>query len=141
MIRKPPTATRTDTLFPDTTRFRSVVPARVAGTKCPIQLAAGKDANVAKHRHSPTLLGPGDKRCRIHTSLSSLPAVTPATRACPSARPGPCPPHPPGLTPSPTPPPNLAPPPPAPPPPPPPPPPPSPPPPPPPPPPPRPPPP
>src|SRR3546814_5193999 len=31
MIRRPPRSTRTDTLFPDTTLFRSAVPVAVAG--------------------------------------------------------------------------------------------------------------
>src|SRR3546814_2923017 len=48
MIRRPPIATRTDTLFPSTTLFRSPVPAGGA-LRGPVVVVAGDPADVA-HR-------------------------------------------------------------------------------------------
>src|SRR3546814_8106431 len=46
MIRRPPRSTRTDTLFPYTTRFRSRVLVNCAGVGTPMK-AVGKDGPVA----------------------------------------------------------------------------------------------
>src|SRR3546814_1771147 len=69
MIRRPPRSTRTDTLFPYTTLFRSLVP----GTQCPSRLkvlplrggafATGGDAIVERRRHALIPMGPGNE-CR-----------------------------------------------------------------------------
>src|SRR3546814_14976966 len=55
MIRRPPRSTRTDTLFPYTTLFRSVLPFRADGAPTPY--VASRDAAVAAG-------APGRIRCR-----------------------------------------------------------------------------
>src|SRR3546814_2064203 len=78
MIRRPPRSTRTDTLFPYTTLFRSgqdiraAQPRRVAGHQ---QSAADDDprAGAARHPLSDRGRGAGGKRSEEHTSeLQSL---------------------------------------------------------------------
>src|SRR3546814_9765143 len=48
MIRRPPRSTRTDTLFPYTTLFRSLVPARTVGACCASAAAGSSSARIAK---------------------------------------------------------------------------------------------
>src|SRR3546814_18851815 len=72
MIRRPPRATRTDTLFPDTTLFRSVdlkyyrIPFRVdVAAKGQKQVALlAKDAVPVEQLYAATLTNPGDARPR-----------------------------------------------------------------------------
>src|SRR3546814_16857697 len=40
MLRRPPRSTRTDTLFPDTTLFRSLTPGRVSDEELPLYIGA-----------------------------------------------------------------------------------------------------
>src|SRR3546814_9091051 len=77
MIRRPPRSTRTDTLFPYTTLFRSVRPAAVLGLPrvrqlCPLQgrRHGGRGDGLARHRRHA---GGGGLRSEEHTSeLQSL---------------------------------------------------------------------
>src|SRR3546814_10443057 len=76
MIRRPPRSTRTDTLFPYTTLFRSL---RLAvGAACKIEIAPGQnhwaDAEVVGfHGHTLYLMPQSDIRLEEHTSeLQSL---------------------------------------------------------------------
>src|SRR3546814_12129472 len=57
MIRRPPRSTRTDTLFPYTTLFRSNATAPVAGIKNTVPLGAGATANEGNN--NSTALGRG----------------------------------------------------------------------------------
>src|SRR3546814_14762061 len=60
MIRRPPRSTRTDTLFPYTTLFRSARPAP-AGPRhpgCGLQLVRGRQAHAAHHQVQPAFAGP-----------------------------------------------------------------------------------
>src|SRR3546814_3454655 len=77
MIRRPPRSTRTDTLFPYTTLFRSRAPTgsagserrgRRAGTACPL-----RDYRGGRACHSPRYYWPSRARSEEHTSeLQSL---------------------------------------------------------------------
>src|SRR3546814_17494820 len=81
MIRLPPKATRTDTLFPYTTLFRSLVERRIGQEPALVALAEGRievqavgdfplDAEAAR-RGAPTLLvGLGERRDRKSTRLN-----------------------------------------------------------------------
>src|SRR3546814_1332305 len=68
MIRRPPRSTRTDTLFPYTTLFRSAVPVRIFD----VLLLSGDDG--CRHtRCRAAALGYGLRRSEEHTSeLQSL---------------------------------------------------------------------
>src|SRR3546814_2775791 len=67
MIRRPPRSTRTDTLFPYTTLFRSVG-RRAARRDRPARHHRRRSADLRRHRHRP-----GDGRSEEHTSeLQSL---------------------------------------------------------------------
>src|SRR3546814_8209973 len=63
MIRRPPRSTRTDTLFPYTTLFRSC-------------LAAHRRAN-APHRHQPERFGPERRRSLNFRALAAFSLVHP----------------------------------------------------------------
>src|SRR3546814_6104190 len=72
MIRRPPRSTRTDTLFPYTTLFRSVVVVLVVEPEGAAVLAELAPAHVAAH-HVEADGGEGDERSEEHTSeLQSL---------------------------------------------------------------------
>src|SRR3546814_8873315 len=78
MIRRPPRSTRTDTLFPYTTLFRSPagkLAGRPGGRHCPRRRSAGILFIAAKHRPGRTRAGlrPLPGRSEEHTSeLQSL---------------------------------------------------------------------
>src|SRR3546814_1598549 len=55
MIRRPPRSTRTDTLFPDTTRFRSRA-YREPGVQQPDPLPAGSPAGVPRWNTNPEVV-------------------------------------------------------------------------------------
>src|SRR3546814_4169413 len=71
MIRRPPRSTRTDTLFPYTTLFRSI---EAAGSRCVWTMqASGKAASRASMPPSYSRMLPGRMRSEEHTSeLQSL---------------------------------------------------------------------
>src|SRR3546814_9406076 len=58
MIRRPPRSTRTDTLFPYTTRFRSTNPALNAFTAVTADHARAKAAAIDQMRSAGRPLGP-----------------------------------------------------------------------------------
>src|SRR3546814_4893837 len=63
MIRRPPRSTRTDTLFPYTTRFRSVVAADPVEVDAEDELAAHRSAGPEEVEHgidAPEVLGGGE---------------------------------------------------------------------------------
>src|SRR3546814_9445479 len=78
MIRRPPRSTRTDTLFPYTTLFRSIFAdvTRADGIEAPVLvdiLAKGGGGGVALERMRPFLESGDDSRSEEHTSeLQSL---------------------------------------------------------------------
>src|SRR3546814_4388403 len=82
MIRRPPRSTRTDTLFPYTTLFRSIDPARKPADYAALADLRSdfRDLGCAKFSHRPVARQPadmareiGDERSEEHTSeLQSL---------------------------------------------------------------------
>src|SRR3546814_21195038 len=85
MIRRPPRSTRTDTFFPYTTLFRSIVQerlsalARAHALTMPKDSAAGSNDSVRLHVLLRTILAPyegaggGDDRLRINGDDVTLP--------------------------------------------------------------------
>src|SRR3546814_4162431 len=90
MIRRPPRSTRTDTLFPDTTLFRSP-PGEAADPRAPRLPERLQRRRRRPLRAAGAGLRPGLAARLLKTaheasrSLSPPPAVTPAKRACASA--------------------------------------------------------
>src|SRR3546814_10522518 len=74
MIRRPPRSTRTDTLFPYTTLFRSLGQFRRAVFEQPAQRAVfGQQLAGGGHRVQPAQAGAEEDRSEEHTSeLQSL---------------------------------------------------------------------
>src|SRR3546814_17738649 len=74
MLRRPPSSTRTDTLFPYTTRFQSRRDACRARDQRMERAPRDADANVARTRHAQMgHVEPGWNRSEEHTSeLQSL---------------------------------------------------------------------
>src|SRR3546814_5136992 len=87
MIRRPPRSTRTDTLFPYTTLFRSGTPdeiAKVAKDFAVYYEKAGEDEHyLVNHSRSPYLMGPDGKPLAI---LSTDQPGTDADEGSPEAR-------------------------------------------------------
>src|SRR3546814_12572534 len=71
MIRRPPRSTRTDTLFPYTTLFRSH--AGIEGGRLPGYRFAARRADCRRGRSSTSLRGPGIRHARGSARLDELP--------------------------------------------------------------------
>src|SRR3546814_4417091 len=87
MIRRPPRSTRTDTLVPDTTLFRSTPATRNAGASNALAWAAGMQARGAQANSSPdSIHAHRDMRRSCHAvarAQAALPARRQDSRAPP----------------------------------------------------------
>src|SRR3546814_125734 len=77
MIRRPPRSTRTDTLFPYTTLFRSVGRARTGGAPPPAPRARRRDAELCRHRTRFGGAQGGAERPDRRDGTNRIPLATP----------------------------------------------------------------